>query len=216
MRNTSHRKAAVASKLSAMNRHSRKLELLNGHGRRAPASCGRIPRASGFTLIELMVTLTVAAILLGIAVPAFRASLMNDRLLTQASQLSTALYLGRAEAVKQDTPVLVCASADGATCSGAGTWETGWIVLSTAPGTTAPVQSVPSLSTGTTLRATGGASQVSFQSTGTMNAAASIGFKLCDSRGGTYARYLQVNVTGNVVAAPKVGFDLNNVALACP
>lgn len=178
--------------------------------------CTTAAALGGFTLIELMVTLTVAAILMGLAVPAFRSFLQNDRLMTQASQLSTALYLARAEAVKQDTPVLVCASTNGSTCSGAGTWETGWIVLSTAPGTTAPVQVVPSLSTGTTLRATGGAPQISFQSTGMVNAPAAIGFKLCDARGGTYARYLQVNVTGNIVAAPNVGQDLNNAALACP
>lgn len=173
------------------------------------------PHDCGFTLIELMVTLTVAAILMGLAVPAFRSFLQNDRLMTQANQLSMSLYMARAEAVKQDTTVLVCASANGTTCSGAGTWEQGWIVLSTQPGST-PVQVNSALSTGTTLRATGGASQVSFQSTGTVTAAAAVGFKLCDARGGANARYLQVNVTGNVVASPNIGFDLNNAALGCP
>lgn len=158
--------------------------------------------------------MAVASILTALAVPAFRTFLQNDRLMTQASSLSMTLYTGRTEAVKQDTSVLVCASTNAATCSGAGSWEQGWIVLSTAAGAT-PVQVVPALSTGTTLRA-GGASQITFQSSGTITAAAPIGFKLCDVRGAAYARYLQVNVTGNIVASPNIGFDLNNVALTCP
>ena len=202
-----------ASKLPAMNWHRRKPELQNC--RQCGRPCEGWHRAPGFTLIELLVTITVGAILISLAVPAFRTFLQNDRLMTQAASLSEALYMARAEAVKQDTSVLVCASTDGATCSGAGTWETGWIVLSTAPGATTPIQVIPSLSTGTTLRATGGASQVAFQSTGTVTAAASIGFTLCDTRGSAYARYLQVNVTGNIVASPNIGVDLNNVALVC-
>jgi type IV fimbrial biogenesis protein FimT len=88
-------------------------------------------------------------------------------------------------------------------------------VLSSAPGAT-PIQVVSPLSAGTTLSATGGAAQITFQPSGMVNAAAPVGFKLCDSRGGAYARYLQVNVTGNIVASPNIGEDLNNAALACP
>ncbi len=173
----------------------------------------RRPQVRGFTLIELLVTLTVAAILMALAVPSFRSFLQNDRLMTQTSQLSMTLYMARAEAIKQDTPVLVCASADGVNCSNSDTWETGWIVA--RPGAT-PIQVVSSLSTGTTLRATGGVSQIAFQSSGMVNPAATVGFRLCDARGGAYARYLQVNVAGNIVTSPNIGVDLNNAALACP
>lgn len=207
--------AVTASKLPTMNRRRREPEWNDCLGCSTCELLGGKHRALGFTLIELMVTLTVAAILMGLAVPAFRSFLQNDRLMTQAAQLSAALYMARAEAVKQDAPVLVCASADGATCSNSDTWETGWIVVSNAAGAT-PIQVVRSLSVGTTLRASGAAFQIAFQSNGMLNVAAPVGFHLCDARGGTYARYLQVGVTGNIVASPNVGLDLNNAALACP
>jgi type IV fimbrial biogenesis protein FimT len=166
----------------------------------------------GFTLVEMLVTLAVGSILLALAVPAFRTFMQNDRLMTQASSLSMALYAGRAEAIKQDTSVQVCASANGTTCSGAATWEQGWIVLSTAPGAV-PVQVVGTQPIGTTIRA-GVVSQVTFLSTGLATNGAN--FKLCDVRGATQARYLQVNITGNVVASQTPGLDLNNNPLVCP
>jgi type IV fimbrial biogenesis protein FimT len=166
----------------------------------------------GFTLIEMLITLAVGSILLALAVPAFRTFLQNDRLMTGSSALSMALYAARAEAIKEDTSVQICASANGTSCSGANTWETGWIVLSTAAGAT-PVQVAGAQPTGTTVRA-GAVNTVTFSSTGLSNTAAA--FKLCDVRGPTQARYLQLNVTGNVVASLTPGFDLNNNPLACP
>jgi len=161
----------------------------------------------------MLVTLAVGSILLSLAVPAFRTFLQNDRLMTQGSALSMSLYAARSEAIKQDVSVQVCASVNGLTCSGAATWEQGWIVLSTAPGAT-PVQVSGAQPTGTTVRSTTGVSQVTFLPTGLANVGT--GFKLCDARGPTQARYVQLNVTGNVVQSMRVGFDVNNNPLACP
>ncbi|MBV8576434.1 MAG: GspH/FimT family pseudopilin [Acetobacteraceae bacterium] len=161
----------------------------------------------------MLVTLAVGSILLALAVPAFRTFLQNDRLMTQASALSMALYAARSEAVKQDVSVQLCSSANGLTCSGAATWEQGWIVLSTAPGAT-PVQVAGAQPAGTTVRSTAGISQVTFLATGLANVGS--GFKLCDGRGPTQARYVQLNITGNVIQSQRVGFDVNNNPLACP
>jgi len=166
----------------------------------------------GFTLIEMLITLAVGSILLSLAVPAFRTFLQNDRLMTGASALSMALYAARAEAVKEDVSVQICASANGTSCSGANTWETGWIVLSTAPGAT-PVQVTGAMPAGTTVRA-GAVNTITFSSTGLASTAAA--FKLCDVRGPTQARFLQLSVTGSVASSLTPGFDLNGVALACP
>ncbi len=83
----------------------------------------------GFTLIELMVTLAVAAILLTVGVPSFRATVENNRLTTAANELVSALNLARSEAIKRGVRVTVCKSADGATCTTSGDWEQGWIVF---------------------------------------------------------------------------------------
>ncbi len=83
----------------------------------------------GFTLIELMVTLAVAAILLTVGVPSFRATVENNRLTIAANELVSALNLARSEAIKRGVRVTVCKSADGATCTTSGDWEKGWIVF---------------------------------------------------------------------------------------
>ncbi|MBN8772197.1 MAG: GspH/FimT family pseudopilin, partial [Thiobacillus sp.] len=73
----------------------------------------------GFTLIELVVTLAVAGILLGIAIPNFQLFVMNNRMASQANDLITALNMARSEAVKRAANVMVCS---GTVCPGAVSW----------------------------------------------------------------------------------------------
>lgn len=82
----------------------------------------------GFSLLELMIAIIVAGILAAIAVPSFRTTLQRHRLRTSVDNLQAAVQYARTEAVLRATYVSVCASADGATCSGASTYETGWLV----------------------------------------------------------------------------------------
>ena len=97
--------------------------------RAAPVPGRRTCRARGFTLIELMVVLTIAALLLAIGVPTFRNASLGGRLSAAANNLLASIQLARSEAIKRNLPVTVCASSDGTTCAGGGGWEQGWIVL---------------------------------------------------------------------------------------
>lgn len=84
----------------------------------------------GFTIIELIVTLTIAAILLTIAVPSMSRFIQGNRLTTAANELIGDLALARSEALKGGTNTGVCKSGGGAACAGSGTaWESGWIVF---------------------------------------------------------------------------------------
>ena len=176
----------------------------------------------GFTLVELLVTIVVLSILLGLAVPAFRSFMQNDQQWVQQNNLVLALNAARSEAIKNDMAggVKVCSSTDGATCTGT-PWAQGWIVLpSVNPFNTAaaptPVQVVGALPTGTTLTEVNGNLTVTFQSNGALNAAAPVAFRMCDVRGATQAVYLQVSLMGRVSPGRQPGQDLSGAALVCP
>lgn len=99
-----------------------------GAGRRGPGG-RRVPaRARGFTLVEMMMTVFLAALLLLLGVPAFNDAMLGAKLGTFANDLYASIQLARGEAIKRNVQVTVCASDDGLTCAASGDWEQGWIV----------------------------------------------------------------------------------------
>lgn len=80
---------------------------------RVPLHVGRVRNtrswlSRGFTIIELMVTLTVAGVLLAIAVPSFRNFILSNRLTTTANDLIMAINVARMEAVKLNANTQFC------------------------------------------------------------------------------------------------------------
>ncbi|WP_444934832.1 GspH/FimT family pseudopilin [Microbulbifer sp. JTAC008] len=86
-------------------------------------------RQYGFTLIEMMITLVILAVLVGVAVPSFTDMINNSRSVTLAEDIAGALNYARSEAVRSGGRVSICASTDGANCTAADTWDQGWIVF---------------------------------------------------------------------------------------
>lgn len=85
--------------------------------------------ASGFSLIELMITIAVLAILVALAAPSFTAMINANRITGQTNELISSLQLARMEAVRRNEAVRVCRTTDGATCSATtGAW-TGWLTV---------------------------------------------------------------------------------------
>lgn len=77
----------------------------------------------GFTLLELMTTIAVAAILAAVSIPMYTSFVRNQRVKTAAYDLSYALTLARGEALKRNSPVTVSPDTNG--------WKFGWSVATT-------------------------------------------------------------------------------------
>jgi len=77
--------------------------------------------------MELMFTITVMGLLLGLGVPSFMQTIRSNRLITQTNELVGALNFTRSEALKRANSVTICASANASTCSAALNWGTGFV-----------------------------------------------------------------------------------------
>ncbi len=91
-------------------------------------------KSGGFTLVELIITLVIAAILLTIAAPNMSAFIQRDRLITQANEMVADLSLARSEAIKRGARVGVCKTgnpaADPPVCNttGGDPWTSGRVI----------------------------------------------------------------------------------------
>ena len=188
--------------------------VLFGHGR--AAACPRqfasgSPSSAhfGFTILELMVAIAVAAMLAAIAAPGMMDFVRNGRLSTAARQFDADVLLARREAIKRNTRVLVCPVGATANKCGSGTaWAPGWLVCydanldgdcdDTVTGNPNPIRKHGALDASLTL--TGPATVARFNANGTQGAAgaASLTFTTQGTWTGSKSFIEKITATGNV------------------
>jgi len=167
---------------------------------------------SGFTLLELLITLAIVGIVAAFGAPAMSSFIKNDRLVTQINTLVTHLAYARSEAVVRHQQVILCASTNSDTaspsCSGSkNDWAKGWILFIDADNSSTfntgevVLRVNQSLSPGTTLVSTAALNSIIYDTRGF--SVSSGAFILCDDRGKDYVKSISISNTGRVRLAQK-------------
>ncbi len=142
---------------------------------------------SGFTMIELMVTLLIAVILTTIAIPSFRSMILDNRIVTASNRFLADANLARSEAIKRGTSVEI---APNSTTSG---WTGGWKVRLPSGGTVIKV--ADPLTDNVTI--TGATAAITFGSNGAASAQETL--SVCDSnRNGEHGKQIDIALSGRV------------------
>jgi type IV fimbrial biogenesis protein FimT len=167
-------------------------------------------RQTGFTMIELLTAVAVAAVLMVIAVPNYQEMVKNNCLTNDANALVSSVQLARSEAIKRSTKATLTADNPGVSTN---EWGLGWKVTldedSNGNGTLDPgedyndngtldnaavVRQVDLTCTKTTIDETANTTSLVYDSDGFSNTSAK--FDICDSRTGETGRQVTISFTG--------------------
>jgi len=159
---------------------------------------------NGFTLIELVITLSIAAIFISAAVPSYYSLIQNNKVVSVVNRLSASFSFARTEAVKRGVRVSVCPAANVTftACGTSAQWPQGWIVFVDADNNNAidaPTdldKIAEALPNGTLI--TANSSMVSFDGTGfNPSGAVSMSLKATGCTG-TNARTINITSSGRL------------------
>lgn len=157
---------------------------------------------TGFTLIELITTIAIVAVLLALAAPFFGNASLSGQLSANSNNLLGAMSMARSEAIKRNANVTLCMSGDGATCNTTGGWEQGWIVTAAVSGATSVLRTQPAAPSGYRITGTNSAgsavSTITFPPIGLI--ASKYTFKVCRNAPtvGAQDRSLVLTTTGQI------------------
>lgn len=160
----------------------------------------------GISVIELVITLAVVAILATTGVPAFSNFIQSNRISETAFDVLGTINLARTEAVKRKRRVVLCRSADPTavtpSCGGtAHTWTTGWLVFASGDSNNTYEDGIDTLlgiglvhsPSVTVMTNSTSNNNLEYNSDGTTNESGGTArFAICDKRGGAFGRQIDV------------------------
>lgn len=176
-------------------------------------------KASGFTLVELMITLAVSGVMLSIAVPSFQNIVLNSRITTETNRIISDIQLARSEAMKRSVRVILCRTGNPnaavPSCGGTtNTWTSGWLVFASGDANTTFEPATDTLlkvsqavqGVGLDIKTNANANnnlQINADAT-TNEGGNTARFVLCDSRGYQHGKLIEIPAVGRPRLADAV------------
>lgn len=160
-------------------------------------------RESGFTLIELMITVTIASIALSMAVPAFRDLVQSTKVTNATNDFALSINVARTESAKRGVPVYLSALAPETNNA----WGKGWRVWidddgdGTYDAGEKELHVVEALKGGLTLDSVNDRTQYKYFSSGRIDGGDVL--HLCDTRDGPTDRKLEINAIGRLAVSTE-------------
>jgi type IV fimbrial biogenesis protein FimT len=173
-------------------------------------------RSYGLTLIEMIMTIGIAAIVSALAVPSFSNLRRDAERTTTVNGFLHALFLARSEAIKRGQIVSICKSRDGSSCAKNAAWQEGWIVFANADRDDQPERDAdePILLVNQGWgHGTIDSNRQSYSFRPYQQAVVNGTIIFCDERGSAQARAIIISHTGRPRVAQR---DASNRALRCP
>jgi len=165
---------------------------------------------NGFTLIELMIAISMSIVVLTFAVPSFSSFIKNGRVTTYTNALVTDVNYARQEAVTRGEKVILCRSANptaaSPTCGGnTNNWSSGWLVFVNTDantdydaGTDTLLRATDEVAGSITVKTNNVSNtDLVYNADGTIDMSGGTAvFAVCDNRGEDKGNQLQVSPTG--------------------
>ncbi len=170
---------------------------------------GWMPRSQdGYSMVELLTTVAVAAVLLSVSVPSMTSLVRSNRIVSDTNEFVATINLARAEALTNVLQVTVCKSRNQVSCDASASWHDGWIVFvdndeneqRDLTGATETLLLVhEELGGSNTLQSVAFSNWIAFRPNGLAigNAANAGMFSLCNAAGATYGRDISVSRIGS-------------------
>ncbi len=181
----------------------------------------------GFTLIELIVSVSIAAILISVGIPSFASMIKNSRQSATYNAFVADLSYARSEAVKRSDIVTVCARDSDTACKNSASWDDGWLVFADTSGDGSLdagetiIKTSGALEDSQTLRPNGFTNAGFLQYRGRGNTDSTGIFVICDDRGADEAKAINIVLTGAIRKAVdtdgnEIVEDMAGQDISCP
>jgi type IV fimbrial biogenesis protein FimT len=165
------------------------------------------PRSGGFTLFELMISLAILAILVGVGAPSMRSFINSSRLSAAASSYYDALRFSREQAAQVNHIVTLCPDNGAGACSASTgvNWQTSGLKLIDGNDSSIVYRRWPAIRSSITMTPSVAMASMSFNPDGSNDLTGTQSMKFCDPAAGP-------NSAGRVVVFNSAGFLSMSIA----